>query len=121
MEWKKGPEDLVEFIAQKTANFNCDFRKMFGYPAYFVNGNMFTGLYGDRLFIRLSETGLKKIVELNLGVKPFEPMPGRIMKGYVVLPQSFYCNDKLFDEWLEHSFKFASSLPPKKPKPKGKS
>ncbi len=120
MEWKKAPDELVKFIAQKTMNLNCDFRKMFGYPAYFVNGNMFTGLHGDRLFIRISEIDIKKIFELNLGVTLFEPMPGRPMKGYVVLPQSFYCNDKLFGEWLERSLKFASSLPPKQSKTKGK-
>ncbi len=120
MEWKKAPDELVKFIAQKTEKLNCDFRKMFGYPAYFVNGNMFTGLHGNSLFIRLSEVDLKKIIEFDLGVKPFEPMPGRAMKGYVVLPQSFYCNDKLLEEWLERSLKFASSLPPKKAKAKGK-
>ncbi len=118
MEWKKTPEELAQFLAQKTSSLNCDFRKMFGYPAYFVNGNLFTGLHGDRLFIRLSEIDLKKIIGLDLGVKLFEPMPGRPMKGYVVLPQSFYCNDKLLGGWLERSFKFASSLPPKKHKTK---
>jgi hypothetical protein len=28
----------------------------------------------------------------------FEPMPGRAMKGYVVLPKSVYSDDKLFVE-----------------------
>ncbi len=118
MEWKKAPDELVKFIAKKTSNLNCEFRKMFGYPAYFVNGNMFTGLHGDKLFVRLSEADREKIVGLNLGVKVFEPVPGRAMKGFVVLPQSFYCNEKLFGEWLEHSYKFASSLPPKQRKSK---
>ncbi len=116
MDWKKAPEDLVAFLAQKTAKLNCDYRKMFGYPAYFVNGNMFTGLHGDKLFLRLSESDVEKITQLNLGVRAFEPMPGRPMKGYVVLPQPFFCNDKLFGEWLENSYKYALSLPPKKAK-----
>ena len=30
----------------------------------------------------------------------FEPMPARKMKGYVVLPKSFYLNAKLFAEWF---------------------
>jgi TfoX/Sxy family transcriptional regulator of competence genes len=118
MEWKKAPEELAQFLAKKTMNLKCDFRKMFGYPAYFANGNMFTGLHGDKLFIRLSENDLKEIIELDLGVELFEPMPGRAMKGYVVIPQSFYCNSTLFDEWLERSYRFVSSLPPKQHKAK---
>ena len=116
MEWKKAPDELVQFIAQKTAKLKCDYRMMFGYPAYFVNGNMFTGIHGDRLFIRLSEFDIKKLTEMNLGVTVFEPMLGRAMKGYVVVPKSFYSNEKLFHEWLNNSFKYVSSLPPKKPK-----
>ncbi len=108
----------MSFIAEKTARLNCDFRKMFGYPAYFVNGNLFTGLHGDRLFLRLSQVDLKKIFELNAGVEPFEPVPGRAMKGYVVLPPSFYCDERLFSEWLNRSFNFVSWLPPKQSKPK---
>jgi hypothetical protein len=46
----------------------------------------------------------------------FEPMPGRAMKGYVVLPKSIYSNDKLFGEWLDKSIRYVSSLPPKKKK-----
>ncbi len=116
MEWKKAPDELVDFLARRTAKLNCDFRKMFGYPAYFVNGNMFTGIHGDKLFIRLSESEIKKLTEMNLAATPFEPVHGRSMKGYVVVPQFFYSNEKLFDEWLKKSFKYASSLPPKKPK-----
>jgi hypothetical protein len=59
---------------------------------------------------------LKKIIGLNLGEKTFEPMPGRAMKSYVVVPQAFYCNDELFREWLELSFGYSSSLPPKRSK-----
>ena len=43
----------------------------------------------------------------------FEPMPGRAMKGYVVLPKSVYSDDKLFGEWLDKSIRFVSSLPHK--------
>ncbi len=116
MQWKKAPVELAEFLVKKTDKLECDFRKMFGYPAYFVNGNMFTGLHGDKLFLRLSESDIKTIMEQNLGVTAFEPMPGRAMKGYVVLPESFYCNDRLFGEWLERSFEYTQTLPTKKAK-----
>ena len=55
MEWKKAPAELVDFIMEKMKDRNCDYKKMFGYPAYFLNGNMFVGVHGDKLFLRLSD------------------------------------------------------------------
>jgi hypothetical protein len=46
----------------------------------------------------------------------FEPMPGRAMKGYVVLPKSLYSDDKAFAEWLDKSISYVAGLPPKKAK-----
>jgi len=37
---------------------NCGYRKMFGYTAYFFNGNMFVGVHGDKLFLRLSDADM---------------------------------------------------------------
>jgi TfoX/Sxy family transcriptional regulator of competence genes len=114
MEWKKAPEELVQFLAQKMKNIKCEYRKMFGYPAYFINGNMFAGIHGETLFLRLSEADVKEIMKTNQGIAFFEPMPGRPMKGYVAVPKSIYSDNSLFDEWLEKSVKYVSSLPPKK-------
>jgi TfoX/Sxy family transcriptional regulator of competence genes len=116
MEWIKAPEELVQFLAQKMKNVNCDFRRMFGYPTYFINGNMFAGVHGDKLFIRLSESEVKEIINAHLGVTCFEPMPGRAMTGYVVVPKPVYSDEKLFSKWLEESIKYASALPPKQKK-----
>ena len=118
MEWKKAPNELVEFIADKMKKVNCDYKKMFGYPAYFINGNMFAGVHGDKLFLRLSDSDMADIMEHCSKVNPFEPMPGRAMKGYVVLPKTVYLDNKLFSEWLDKSIKYVSSLPEKGKKPK---
>jgi hypothetical protein len=90
MEWKKAPEGLVQFLAQKMKSVNCEYKKMFGYPAYFINGNMFAGVHGDKLFIRLSELDMEEIMNAHLNVSVFEPMPGRAMAGFVVLPKPVY-------------------------------
>ncbi len=116
MEWKKSPQDLVDFIIEKMKGKNCDFKKMFGYPAFFVNGNMFTGLFADNLFLRLSDSDKEKITKEYHGVGTFEVMPGRVMKDYVTIPKEVYCDEKTFDRWLDKSMKYASSLPPKKAK-----
>ena len=86
---------------------------MFWYPAYFINGNMFTGVHGDKLFLRLSDSDVTDIVKNCIEVTSFEPMPGRAMKSYVVLPKTVYFNNKLFAEWLDKSITYVSSLPAK--------
>jgi TfoX/Sxy family transcriptional regulator of competence genes len=113
MEWKKAPTELVDFIADKMKNVNCDYKKMFGYPAYFINGNMFAGVHGEKLFLRLSDTDVAEIFRNCASVTSFEAMPGRAMKGYVVLPKTVYSNNTLFAEWLNKSIKYVSSLPAK--------
>jgi len=115
MEWKKAPPELVDFITYRMKDVKSDYRKMFGYPAYFINGNMFVGVFADKLFLRLSDVDIAKITELCKDVSPFEPMKGRPMKGYVFLPKSVY-SDSIFDDWLKRSIKFVSSLPPKQKK-----
>jgi len=87
MDWKKAPAELVDFIMDKMKDKNCDYKKMFGYPAYFFNGNMFVGVHGDKLFLRLSDSDAAEIMKGYKDVFAFEPMPGRAMKGYVVLPK----------------------------------
>jgi len=118
MEWKKAPEELVAFLAEKMKVVNCDYRKMFGYPAYFINGNMFAGIHGEKFFLRLSEAEVGKIMKGHSDVTFFEPMPGRPMKGYIVLPKSVYENDALFAQLLKKSVEFASTLLPKTKKKK---
>jgi TfoX/Sxy family transcriptional regulator of competence genes len=116
MEFKKAPQELVDFIMEKMKDKSCDYKKMFGYPAFFVNGNMLVGVHGDKLFLRLSDADMAEIKKDCKDVRAFEPMPGRAMKGYVVLPKSLYSNDKAFSEWLDKSIDYASTLPPKKKK-----
>ena len=114
----KAPTELVEFISEKMKNVNCEHRQMFGYPAYFINGNMFAGLFGDKLLLKLSDADFAETLRTHNGVKVFEPMPGRAMKGYVALPKSVYSNDAEFEEFLSKSVRYVSSLPPKKAKAK---
>ena len=40
MKWRKAPDELISFLAEITKDINCQPRKMFGYPAYFINNNM---------------------------------------------------------------------------------
>jgi len=93
-------------------------RPMFGNLAAFVNGNMFMGLFGRELFLRLSEDDQALVQKAGGG--PFEPMPGRAMTGYVVVPEVWRQQPKKLATWVERSLEWAIVLPPKVPKPKKK-
>jgi TfoX/Sxy family transcriptional regulator of competence genes len=118
MVWKKSPKELTDFLEESMKDVDCVKKKMFGFPAYFINGNMFTGTFEENLFLRLSEGDRNKITMKNTDVKPFEPMKGRAMKEYVVLPQSLYKNKKDFSHWVNKSIEYVTSLPAKKKKKK---
>ena len=55
MEWKKVSPGLGDLLEEAMGTRECERRKMFGCPAWFVNGNMFAGAFADRIFLRLSE------------------------------------------------------------------
>ena len=95
-------------------------KKMFGCSVFFANDNMLTGVFENDIFIRLSEKDRKKIISENDEVIPFEPLKGRIMKEYVVLPDHLYNDPEKFRELLNLSYNYVSSLPFKKTKPKKK-
>ena len=109
----KSPAALVErFDAVAARHPDAQRRKMFGYPAMFVGGNMATGLYEDRWVVRLFDEDLDRLLALE-GAAPFSPMPGRSMKGWASLPGDVVDDDAALDPWLERSFAFAGSLPAK--------
>ena len=91
-------------------------RPMFGNLAAFVNGNMFMGLFGPDLFVRLPDAGREAVEKAGGG--PFEPMPGRSMSGYVLLPAAWRNDPRRVREWAARSLEWAQELPAKQPKPK---
>jgi hypothetical protein len=111
MEWRKSPEELVEFLHARMKGVEAEGRKMFGYPCYFVSGNMFVGLFQDDVFLRISLEDQKKVLAKYKGLTPFEPLPGRKMKEYMVIPKDVYTDKKAFDELLKISFGYMLTLP----------
>ena len=47
MAWKKSPPALIETFDAVLPGAPAERRLMFGYPAAFVNGNMFMSLFED--------------------------------------------------------------------------
>ena len=86
-------------------------RKMFGYPACFAGGHLFTSLHEDRWIVRLPEPELTALAAL--GGSAFEPMPGRPMRGYLAMPASILADEPELDRWLDRALAHVRSLPPK--------
>ena len=116
MAWKKPSEELSQFLDERMSSFDVKKKKMFGCPAYFANDNMISGVFENDIFLRLSEQDRKKIISESDEVMPFEPVKGRVMKEYVVLPDSMYNDPEKFHELLRRSYEYVSSLPPKQKK-----
>ncbi len=91
-------------------------RPMFGQPTMFVNGNMFLGTFGDQVFVRLSEADRRRAVTEE-GMARFEPMTGRPMGEYVVLPAAVLRDPRRSRSWVAASLMYARGLRPKKKAP----
>jgi TfoX/Sxy family transcriptional regulator of competence genes len=119
MDWTKSPPELIALFDEVCPSApGVERRKMFGYPAAFTNGNMFAGLHGNHVVLRLPEKPLGEF--MAAGGKPFEPMPGRPMKGYATAPESLLQDKRALLGWLERSFEETAKLPPKAKKARQK-
>jgi TfoX/Sxy family transcriptional regulator of competence genes len=108
----KSPADLVErFGAVVEARPALSVRKMFGYPAAFVNGNLTTSLHQATWLVRLSEASTAELTALGGG--PFEPMPGRPMRGYTTLPAEIASDPEAAGVWVDRAIDYVATLPPK--------
>lgn len=111
--FEKSPAELVaRFDAAAERHPVAQRRKMFGYPALFVGGNLVTGLFADSWMIRLAEDDLAELLA-RPGATPFSPMAGRTMKGYATLPPDIVADDDALDGWLARAIEFGKTLPAK--------
>jgi TfoX/Sxy family transcriptional regulator of competence genes len=124
MPWEKPSADLVRKLddavatAAEASGIPIELRPMFGCPAYFTNGNLFAGVHQSSLMVRLPENERAEVVSMGGGL--FEPMPGRPMKEYVVLPPAALDDADLTAAWIRRGAEYAASLPPKAKKAKPK-
>jgi len=111
--WDKSPADLAErFTTTVSALPGAQVRKMFGYPAGFVNGQLFTGLFGASWHVRLPDDARSQLAAA--GGTPFEPMPGRPMREYLLLPEEVAADPAAAEAWVGRALAYVEKLPPKK-------
>jgi hypothetical protein len=117
--WRKSPPDLVERFAAGVAGIEgLETRKMFGYPAGFIGGNMVTGLHQESWIVRLPEQARRD--RMDAGWEVFEPMPGRPMREYLRLPPTVASDPAAARAWVERAADYVRELPAKTSKPGGK-
>jgi TfoX/Sxy family transcriptional regulator of competence genes len=89
--------------------------KMFGGLCFTVGGNMAVGVSHDDLLVRVSpDDGDAAIAEP--GVRLME-IGSRTSRGFVAVAPEATKTDRKLRAWIDRGVGFASSLPPKKPKP----
>jgi len=111
---KAAPELVARFEALSDVVADADRKLVFGSPTCLVAGHMFFGVHATGLFVKLPEDAAAELV--RAGGVPFEPMPGRPMGGFFVLPASLPEQE----QWVRRSYDYARNLPPKKRKASGK-
>lgn len=113
--WIKPSVELVERFGEAVAGIDgLEVRKMFGYPTGFIGGNMTAGLFAETMIVRLAEG--ERDERRAVGWSQFEPMPGRRMREYVVLPPDVAANPEEARAWVERAATYVRTLPPKQPK-----
>jgi TfoX/Sxy family transcriptional regulator of competence genes len=80
-------------------------KPMFGQLGAFVNGNMFAGLFGETIGVKLDEQAASQLRDLGGG--PFGP-DERPMGGYTTIPDELEA-----PPWVERSAAYVATLPPK--------
>jgi len=77
---------------------------MFGMPVLKAGGKVFAGTYGDAMTFKLGPDDLEKARALK-GVEAFEPMKGRPMKEWVLVPLA---HAKRWPDLTERAFRYLS-------------
>jgi TfoX/Sxy family transcriptional regulator of competence genes len=89
-------------------------KPMFGNLGAFVHGNMFAGLFGPAVGVRLDDAGREELAAEGAG--PFGPTE-RPMGGYLSLPGAWRDTPGVAAGWVDRALSHVRSLPPKAKKP----
>jgi TfoX/Sxy family transcriptional regulator of competence genes len=118
---KPTEQDKAYFSSLLPADPLVEVKPMFGNLGAFVNGNMFMGLFGPDVGVKLDGTDHAALLEKGAG--PFGP-EGHRMAGYLSLPAAWRGQPDQGEVWVAKALAGAASLPPKvkraKVKTKGK-
>lgn len=101
---KVGPKTVARFeaLADEFEARGARRSQMFGMPVIKAGDKVFAGTYGDAMTFKLAPEDLAAARRLK-GVEPFEPMPGRAMKEWVLVPLA---HARLWAKLAEQAFDY---------------
>lgn len=111
---KASEQDKTFFRSLIPDHPDVEVKPMFGNLGAFVHSNMFAGLFGASVGVKLDHAGLAELTAID-GSGPFGPA-GRPMGGYVSLPERWRATPDVAAQWVERALAHVGSLPPKAPK-----
>ena len=115
---KASDQDKERFRSLVPDHPDVAVKPMFGNLGAFVNGNMFAGLFGPTIGIKLSPEDREEL-ESSERTVPFGPAE-RPMGGYTGLPEMWNeegdGDDARAKAWIHKAYEYISTLPPKEPK-----
>ena len=111
MEIPKPTEaDMAAFRSIVPPDPRVEVKPMFGNLGAFVNGNMFMGLFGSDIGLKLGPADAAALLAVD-GAGPFGPAE-RPMGGYISLPASWRGNPET-DGWVLRALDNVAAMPPK--------
>ncbi len=108
-------QDKDFFTSVLPADPEVEVKPMFGNLGAFVHGNMFAGLYGPAIGVKLSDADMQELAGIE-GSGPYGP-DERPMGGYLSLPAAWRAKPDLAASWIARALTHVASMPPKVSKP----
>ena len=113
MPWRRlTEEEKASFDAALPEDPRVQRAMMFGLPHGKVGEHMFAGRHASGVTVRLSPEERDRLLEA--GARLFEPMPGRPMKDWVLLPDALSDDPAQLADYVRRAFEHTATLPPKK-------
>ncbi|MEQ8672462.1 MAG: hypothetical protein RLP44_13280 [Aggregatilineales bacterium] len=96
--------ELMNDIPQAKAS------KMFGMPAYKVNGKLATALFSKGMVVKLGADRVHEVLaEGNPDLSVFEPMTGRVWKDWLTIVDNFSDHKPIFEEAVAYMLEQTAS------------
>jgi TfoX/Sxy family transcriptional regulator of competence genes len=108
---KPSDKDKEYFRSLVPDDPSVETKPMFGNLGAFLNGNMFMGLFGADVGVKLSDDDRQRLLA-EAGAGPFGPEE-RPMAGYVTLPATWRSSPKKSSAWIAKAHATAGALPAK--------
>lgn len=112
MAYDEGAAQRVREIVQTRPGISE--RKMFGGLAFMSYGHMFIGVLGETLMARIGRDAYAQALSMP-HVREMD-FTGKPMKGYVYVDAKGFESDEAMQYWVNKSYEFVGSLPPKLPR-----